>query len=331
MSLIQVKDLQKHFVIQKREPGIRGIVKGMVRPNRVVKKAVDGISFSIEKGEIIGFIGPNGAGKSTTIKMLSGILVPTDGVVQVDGLVPYQKRKENARNIGVVFGQRTQLWWNLPVRESLDLLRTIYKVPMEVYQKNVQIFGEILEIDKLMDIPVRQLSLGQRMRVEIAASLLHNPRIVYLDEPTIGLDVVAKEKIREFITEINQETDVTIILTTHDMSDIEKLCQRIVIIDQGRIVYDGNINQIKEQYGKERVLEVEFEEIHTDLGVTFGQVIKSEGARKWILFNRDQLSAVELVNRLSQRYRVKDFALHETEIENIIKNIYQKRVEWKIG
>ncbi|AZR74380.1 sugar ABC transporter ATP-binding protein [Anoxybacter fermentans] len=325
MNVIEVKDLKRYFTIYKRPPGITGIFKSMIKPKRIIKKAVDGISFNVTKGEIVGILGPNGAGKSTTIKMLTGILVPTEGIVRVNGREPFKNRIKNAMEIGVVFGQRTQLWWNLPLRESFDLIRTIYKIPTEIYNKNYKIFSEILELDRFIDTPVRQLSLGQRMRAEIGASLLHNPKIVFFDEPTIGLDVVAKQRIREFIKRVNEKSNVTVILTTHDMGDIEKLCDRIIIIDNGKIIYDGSINKIKEIYAKERVLVVDFEIEPVDFELTMGRVIKEEGTRKHILFNRDECSAPELVNYLSAKYSIKDFMLKETDIEHIIGHIYEHK------
>jgi len=216
--------------------------------------AVDNVSFAIEQGEIIGYIGSNGAGKSTTIKMMTGILTPTDGTILVDGRVPYENRIENAKNIGVVFGQKTQLWWDLPLGETYGILKEIYQVPDEMYLKQMEYFNEVLGLNEFMDKQVRTLSLGQRMRADLAASMLHNPKIIYLDEPTIGLDVVVKEKIRKAIKELNKTYGTTIILTTHDMSDIEELSTRILIIDKGRIIYDGNIEKIREEFGYMRKL-----------------------------------------------------------------------------
>ena len=227
----------------------------------------------------------------------------------------------------MVFGQRTQLWWNLPVDESFDLLRTIYRIPRPAYQKNIELFTEVLGIDEFLHMPVRQLSLGQRMRCEIAASLLHNPKVVFLDEPTIGLDVVAKERIREFIAKINRETGVTVILTTHDMSDIEKLCKRIVIIDLGKIIYDGNIDEIKDRFGKDRMLVVDFDEPATIQDCDLHTTMKTEGLRRLILFNRDKISAIDLITKLSAQYKINDFALQETEIDNIIRHIYENKTE----
>ncbi|MEI6284906.1 MAG: ATP-binding cassette domain-containing protein [Bacillota bacterium] len=327
MNLIRIENLSKHFVINKRQSGIGGVIKSMFKPERLLKKAVDSIDMQIAAGEIVGFIGPNGAGKSTTIKMLTGILVPTAGTVEVGGIVPYKQRKAYTKNIGVVFGQRTQLWWNLPVDESFDLLRTIYRIPRPAYQKNIELFTEVLGIDEFLHMPVRQLSLGQRMRCEIAASLLHNPKVVFLDEPTIGLDVVAKERIREFIAKINRETGVTVILTTHDMSDIEKLCKRIVIIDLGKIIYDGNIDEIKDRFGKDRMLVVDFDEPATIQDCDLHTTMKTEGLRRLILFNRDKISAIDLITKLSAQYKINDFALQETEIDNIIRHIYENKTE----
>jgi ABC-2 type transport system ATP-binding protein len=330
MTMIEVNNLRKDYTINKRPPGISGIFKSMFKPERMIKKAVDGISFQVEKGEILGFIGPNGAGKSTTIKMLTGILVPTEGELTVAGMVPYQERKKYSKNIGVVFGQRTQLWWNLPLRESYDLIRTIYEVPDQVYRDNLKLFSDILDIDELLDVPVRQLSLGQRMKAEIAASLLHNPDIVYLDEPTIGLDIVSKERIREFIKKLNKETGVTVILTTHDMSDIESLCSRIMIIDHGRLIYNGNIHELKKQYGGNRVLLIDFEEEPENLALPFAEITKMEGARRRILFSDDQISSVDLIHQLSSRFKVKDFALQDTNIEDVIKLIYENRNNFQV-
>lgn len=324
MNIIEVKNLKKYFNVYKRKPGVLGLARSMIKPEKQIKKAIDGIDFSIRKGEIIGFIGPNGAGKSTTIKILSGILVPTEGEVHVLDKVPYKNRKYLAGKIGVVFGQRTQLWWNLPIRESFDLLRCIYRIDADSYKRNVDKFSNLLELDKYFDTPLRQLSLGQRMRAEIAASLLHNPEIVFLDEPTIGLDIIAKQKIREFITEINEEEQVTFILTTHDMNDIEKVCRDIMVIDKGNIIYRGEIKDVKEKYGKQRILIIDFES-PDDIYLEYGELIKVEGTKKHIIFNRDDISAIDLLKSLSDKYPVKDFELKESEIENVIKQLYENQ------
>lgn len=324
MSIIEVKELQKEFMIAKRETGFMGSLKSLVKREFIKKEAVKNISFTIEEGEMVGYIGPNGAGKSTTIKMLTGILVPSAGDVMVNGIVPYENRQENAKNIGVVFGQRTQLWWDLPTIESFELLKAIYRVSNERYKENMAIFQEILGLDEFLNTPVRQLSLGQRMRADIAASLLHDPPILFLDEPTIGLDVVAKEKMRTFIQEINKEKKVTVILTTHDMEDIEKLCKRMVLIDHGQKVYDGDILSVKERFGKMRTLVVDLEENGTPLYVHGGDQVKQEGNRHWIRFNGNDISASELITQISQTHNIKDLTVEEPAIESIISRIYQE-------
>src|SRR5579872_6818695 len=254
MPIIKTRRLRKVFRSPQRFPGVAGALRGLFSREYVDKVAVEDVNLTMEAGELVGYIGPNGAGKSTTIKMLTGILVPTSGDIHVAGLVPHQKRKENARNIGVVFGQRSQLYWDLPLRESFELLRAIYDVPRARYRRNLDEFVEILEMEEFLDTPVRQLSLGQRMRGDFAAALLHDPRVIYLDEPTIGLDVLAKEAIREFVKRINEDRGTTIILTTHDLADVERLCKRIILIDDGTIIYDGGVEHIKEQYGTHRTL-----------------------------------------------------------------------------
>ena len=250
----------KEFRTYRRRPGFVGSLRTLFTRDYHVVKAVDNISFQVDQGEVVGYVGPNGAGKSTTIKMLTGVLYPTNGNVEVCGLSPAKDRKRNLIHIGAVFGQRTQLWWDLPLSESFEVLRYIYKVSERTYKDNIALFSEILGIDEFMHIPVRQLSLGQRMRGDIAASLLHNPDILYLDEPTIGLDVLVKDKIRQFIKDMNAERKTTVILTTHDMADIGALCKRIMIIDKGRIIYDGSLEDIKRLYGSLSTLVVDLNE-----------------------------------------------------------------------
>lgn len=324
MPIIEVDNLQKEFKVAKRQTGMLGAIKSIVKREYITKEAVKGVSFSIDKGEMIGYIGPNGAGKSTTIKMLTGILVPSGGKLMVNGIVPYEKRQENAKNIGVVFGQRTQLWWDLPTIESFELLKAIYQVSDQRYKKNMDIFQEILGLDEFLNTPVRQLSLGQRMRADIAASLLHDPEILFLDEPTIGLDVVAKEKMRTFIEEINRERQVTVILTTHDMEDIEKLCKRMILIDHGQKVYDGEIAAVKNRFGKMRTLVVDIEQNGHEFSIAGGELIKQEGNRKWIRFNRDEISASQLISQISANYNITDLTVEEPAIESIISRIYQE-------
>lgn len=314
----------KDFMIAKRETGFLGAVKSLVKREHIKKEAVKDISFSIGEGEMVGYIGPNGAGKSTTIKMLTGILVPSSGSVTVNGIIPYENRQENAKNIGVVFGQRTQLWWDLPTIESFELLKEIYQVSAKRYKENMDTFTEILGLDEFLNTPVRQLSLGQRMRADIAASLLHDPPILFLDEPTIGLDVIAKEKMRTFIKEINNERKITVILTTHDMEDIEKLCERMILIDHGQKVYDGEIAVVKERFGKTRTLIVDLEESSHSLQLKGREVFKEEASRFWIRFNRDEVSASELIAQITETHNIKDLTVEEPAIEAIISRIYQE-------
>ncbi|MCM3243848.1 MULTISPECIES: ABC transporter ATP-binding protein [Cytobacillus] len=324
MPIIEVEHLMKDFMIAKRETGFLGAVKSLVKREHIKKEAVKDISFSIGEGEMVGYIGPNGAGKSTTIKMLTGILVPSSGSVTVNGIIPYENRQENAKNIGVVFGQRTQLWWDLPTIESFELLKEIYQVSAKRYKENMDTFTEILGLDEFLNTPVRQLSLGQRMRADIAASLLHDPPILFLDEPTIGLDVIAKEKMRTFIKEINNERKITVILTTHDMEDIEKLCERMILIDHGQKVYDGEIAVVKERFGKTRTLIVDLEESSHSLQLKGGEAFKEEASRFWIRFNRDEVSASELIAQITETHNIKDLTVEEPAIESIISRIYQE-------
>jgi ABC-2 type transport system ATP-binding protein len=317
--------------------------------------AVRDLSFVIVAGEMVGYIGPNGAGKSTTVKMLTGILVPTGGRLSVLGLDPSTQRRAHAANIGVVFGQRTQLWWDLPLEESFDLLRAIYRIPADRYRANLKRFREILELDEFLRTPVRQLSLGQRMRGDLAAALLHDPPVLFLDEPTIGLDVVAKERIREFLRAANREREVTILLTTHDMGDIEKLCPRVMIIDHGRLLYNGPLAEIRERYGRHRTLVIDLqetrpaEEVREALEAVGVQafrrsgvredesqsrtpnaecrtpmLVRSERQRHWIRFDRASISAAELIGAVSARLPVTDLAIEEPEIEGIIGRIYRE-------
>lgn len=326
MSLIEVSHLYKEFQIAKRQEGLWGALRSLVHRDYLTKTAVRDVSFAVNRGEMVGYVGPNGAGKSTTIKMLTGILVPTSGEIRVNGLIPYQERQKNARQIGVVFGQRTQLWWDLPVIESFLLLKQVFRIPDHRYDHNMAVFSDILGLDEFLNTPVRQLSLGQRMRADIAASLLHDPLILFLDEPTIGLDVLAKERMRQFITEINRERGVTVILTTHDMSDIEKLCRRMILIDNGQVMYDGELALIKELFGKERVLIVDLEGKTGSFSIAGAHLIKEEGNRKWLRFSREVTTASQLINRIAEKYEIKDLTIKDTEIEVMIRHIYEKGI-----
>jgi ABC-2 type transport system ATP-binding protein len=314
--------LRKVFRTRKRTPGTLGALRSFFSYEYEERVAVDDVTFSIEAGELVGYIGPNGAGKSTTIKMLTGILVPTSGEIRVAGLVPWQHRRENARNIGVIFGQRSQLYWDLPLIESFELLRAIYGVPRGEYKRNLDEFVQILDMTSFLRVPVRQLSLGQRMRGDFAAALLHSPRIVYLDEPTIGLDVVAKEAIREFIARINAERGATIVLTTHDLADVERLCRRIVLIDRGTLIYDGDIERIKSEYGRFRTLVVRFAEPVDRPQLEGAQLAAVESSSARFRFDRNAQRADLLVRQASERYRVEDVSLEEPDLESIIRRIY---------
>ena len=326
MALIEVHELQKRFRVARRKPGPFGALRGLLARDAREVAAVDGISFAVGRGEMVGYVGPNGAGKSTTIKMLTGILVPSDGQATVAGLVPWRQRRELAGRIGVVFGQRTQLWWDLPLIESLELLRYVYRVPAERFARNLARFREILELDAFLDTPVRQLSLGQRMRGDLAAALLHDPPILYLDEPTIGLDVVAKARIREFLLQVNRERGVTVLLTTHDMSDIAQLCRRMMIIDRGRLLYDGGVAAIRDRFGVERTLVVDLagdEVVSGPLVVDGAREVRADGPRRWLRFRREEITAAELIAGVSARYRIRDLTVEEPEIEAIVRDIYQ--------
>ena len=319
--IVSVENLEKRFAVSRKRQGARGLLGKLARETIDVR-AVDGISFSIEPGEMVGYIGPNGAGKSTTIKMLTGILVPSSGLVRVAGLDPSRRRIELTRHIGMVFGQRTQLWWDLPLRDSFDLLRYIYRVPVERFRVNLDTFVELLDLGPVLDTPVRQLSLGQRMRGDLAASLLHDPEILYLDEPTIGLDVVVKARIREFLAELNRERGVTVLLTTHDISDIERLCSRVMIIDRGHLIYDGSLSAIKERFGDERMLVVDLEEPAPPIDVPGAIVEKVDGPRQWLRFHRSETTAAALIAAVAARVRLRDLTIEEPEIEDIVRRIY---------
>lgn len=321
--MIHVEHLTKHYQRTKRREGLFGSLLTLVNAEYETVRAVNDISFDVAEGELVGYIGPNGAGKSTSIKMLCGILVPTGGKVEVNGLVPHKHRMANARQIGAVFGQKTQLWWDVPVIESLRLFRDIYKVPEAQYKRNLELFNELLDLHEFSDAPVRQLSLGQRMRADLAAALLHNPRLLFLDEPMIGVDVVVKERLRHFIQQVNRDQKVTVLLTTHDMVDIEKVCSRIMIIDHGQIVYDGGLDQIRERYGTTRTLVVEFEESVPDFEAPHAKLTKTEGKRKWFAFNRVETSPSALIAYISTRFPVADLAVEEPEIEEIVRTVYR--------
>lgn len=324
-SFIEVSDVSKTFRVSKRSAGIPGMLANLVAPRYEKKEAVRNVSFQIGRGEMLGFIGPNGAGKSTMIKMLSGILCPDQGSVSVAGFILYRQRRRYVGKIGVVFGQKSQLQWDLPVRDSYELLRAIYAVPGNVYQKNLDQFVDMLDMGGFIDQPVRQLSLGQRMRADIVASLLHSPEIVFFDEPTIGVDVVGKQVIREFIRELNERNGVTMIFTTHDMQDIEKTCERLIIINEGMKMYDGSLHGIREKYGTTRQLDVEFNfecDVSPMKHVKVQNLNEEGHIKKRFIFEQGEVRINNLMNELLSNYSICDINITEPEIDDIICKIY---------
>ena len=335
-KMIYVDNLRKEFKKVIKEPGLKGSVKSLFKPKKEIITAVDGVSFDVDKGEILGFIGPNGAGKSTVIKMLTGILTPTSGMCRINGKIPQEDRKNYVREIGVGFGQRTQLWWDLALRETYAVLKEIYEVPDEQYHKRMAFLNEVLELDDFITSPVRTLSLGQRMRADIAASLLHSPKVLFLDEPTIGLDVVVKENIRNAIRQINAEEGTTVILTTHDLSDIELLCERIVMIDKGKKVFDGALSQLKRDYGQMRTFRFELvsaDDIsRLDYRNHFGLSdddcsTEVKNASVCVKFNSSQVSVEDMISYTLGSVHVKDIEIRDVEIEEIIKRLYKREVD----
>jgi len=325
-SLIVVRNLHKHFKVYRHHRGFWGALRNLTTRQHSLVRAVDGVSFEIQPGELVGYIGPNGAGKSTTIKMLTGLLVPGGGELRVAGRVPWRERQAHVAHIGAVFGQRTTLWWDLPVIESLDLLQHIYRIPPARFRRNLDEFRQLLELDAFLDTPVRALSLGQRMRADLCAALLHDPALLFLDEPTIGLDVVAKERIRQFIRHINAGRGVTVLLTTHDLSDVEKLCERVMILDRGQLLYDGALEVLRDRFGGQRELVVDFAEDYAAVGLEGAQITGRDGRRAVYRFERGTLTASELIGRLSARYRVRDLSVREPDIEATVRRIYEERL-----
>lgn len=311
--LIDVQDLERTFVVRKRA--------GAVRRAATTVTAVHGLSFAVEAGEMVGYIGPNGAGKSTTIKMLTGILVPTSGRVRVAGLDPRKDRIELARRIGVVFGQRTTLWWDLPLRDSFDLLQKIYRTEPARHRENLDRYLDLLDLGALLDTPVRQLSLGQRMRGDIIAALLHDPEILFLDEPTIGLDVISKGRLREFLRALNAERGTTLVLTTHDLQDIEALCDRVVVIDHGTAVYNGPLAGLHARGGSTRTLVVDLVDEAPPIDVHGAVTTRVEGPRQWLSFPADA-SAAPVVSAVAAAYDVADLSIQEPAIEDVIRELY---------
>lgn len=323
----------KEFVSPKKYPGLKGAIKGLFSNEKVRKMAVDDISFHIETGEIVGYIGSNGAGKSTTIKMMTGILTPSKGECLIDGVNPSRERKKNAQNIGVVFGQRTQLWWDLPLSESFTILKEIYHVSDEDYKAQMEFLNRVLGLEEFWVQPVRNLSLGQRMRADLGAALLHNPRVLYLDEPTIGLDLVVKDHIREAIKEINQKYHTTVVLTTHDIGDIEELCSRIIIIDGGKKIYDGSLEELKDQFGTMRKVAMEVKNPAKAAGLDLAKALSvpkdsykceadEENSSVIVSFDKHKIQVSDVIAQFMNVTEVKDIKIQETELSEIVKEIY---------
>jgi ABC-2 type transport system ATP-binding protein len=316
-GFIEVDGLEKVFRVRRRTGGLRREVREV--------RAVDGISFSVPRGEVVGYIGPNGAGKSTTVKMLTGILTPSGGRLRVAGIDPARERTRLASHIGVVFGQRTTLWWDLPLQDSYALIRRMYRVPREAFRARLERCVEQLDLGALLQVPVRQLSLGQRMRGDIAAALLHDPDVLYLDEPTIGLDVVSKAKVRAFLRDLNAEQGTTVLLTTHDLTDIEQLCKRVMVIDHGRLMYDGALGGLHEAGEGERTLVVDLERELPPIGDVAGaRTVRTEGPRQWLAFPASQ-SAAPIVSHIAAEYPLVDLSLREPDIEDVIARMYAGR------
>ena len=331
-DIIEIKNITKEFKVLNRREGLKGSIRDLFSRDYKIVRAVDNISMSIKQGEIVGYLGPNGAGKSTTIKMMTGILEPTGGEILVDGSVPYKNRSKNAQNIGVVFGQRSQLWWALPLVESFKILKDIYGVSDEDYEKMLSLYKSLVDIEPLLHKPVRQMSLGQRTLSDILAAFLHNPKIVFLDEPTIGLDVSMKAKIRTLIHALNKEKNTTVILTTHDMGDVDALCQRIVIIDKGRMLYDNDIEHLKSFFGSYRTLKIRTDSSPEATAEKIGKELPDfsvSADNEWIsiLVDEEKSKVMEVLNSLQQSYEIRDMKLEEISTEEVIKKIYEEGVQ----
>ncbi|MET9732935.1 ATP-binding cassette domain-containing protein [Streptomyces sp. NPDC006458] len=315
-AFIELDGVEKVFDVYRRT--------GFLKRERRQVRAVDSLSFTVERGEMVGYIGPNGAGKSTTIKMLTGILTPSGGRLRVAGIDPSRERVRLAHRIGVVFGQRTTLWWDLPLIDSYRLMHRMYRIPDARYRARLDRLVELLDLADLLEVPVRQLSLGQRMRGDIAAALLHDPEVLYLDEPTIGLDVISKAKVREFLRELNTERGTTVLLTTHDLTDIEQLCSRVMVIDHGRLMYDGPLVGLHEAGESERTLVVDLERELPPIEAAPARVVRVEGPRQWLSFPASQ-SAAPLVAEIAARYPLVDLSVREPDIEAVIAKMYAGR------
>ncbi|SQG96334.1 antibiotic transport system ATP-binding protein [Streptococcus pyogenes] len=328
--MIEVSHLQKNFSKTIKEPGLKGALKSFVHPQREIFEAVKDLSFEVPKGQILGFIGANGAGKSTTIKMLTGILKPTSGYCRINGKIPQDNRQDYVRDIGAVFGQRTQLWWDLALQETYVVLKEIYDVPEKAFRKRMDFLNEVLDLNEFIKDPVRTLSLGQRMRADIAASLLHNPKVLFLDEPTIGLDVSVKDNIRRAITQINQEEETTILLTTHDLSDIEQLCDRIIMIDKGQEIFDGTVTQLKQSFGKMKSLSFELKPgqeqvVSQFMGLPDITVERHELSLD-IQYDSSRYQTADIIQKTMADFAVRDLKMTDVDIEDIVRRFYRKEL-----
>lgn len=338
--VIEIQNITKEFKVLNRREGLKGSIKDLVSRDYKIVRAVDDISMTINQGEVVGYLGPNGAGKSTTIKMMTGVLEPTDGTILVNGNIPYKNRTANAQEIGVVFGQRSQLWWALPLIESFRILKDIYMIEDEAYNEMLALYQSLVDIEPLLHKPVRQMSLGQRTLSDILAAFLHNPKIVFLDEPTIGLDVSMKRKIRTLIQALNQEKNTTVILTTHDMGDVDALCERIVIIDKGKMLYDNDIEHLKSFFGSYRTLKIRLadenikeqaamlqKELWSSFPVAGSIQVHSDDEWIDILIDEEHVALITVLNRIQERHAMKDMQLEEISTETVIRKIYEEGVE----
>ncbi|HER4545393.1 TPA: ATP-binding cassette domain-containing protein [Streptococcus pyogenes NGAS726] len=330
MVMIEVSHLQKNFSKTIKEPGLKGALKSFVHPQREIFEAVKDLSFEVPKGQILGFIGANGAGKSTTIKMLTGILKPTSGYCRINGKIPQDNRQDYVRDIGAVFGQRTQLWWDLALQETYVVLKEIYDVPEKAFRKRMDFLNEVLDLNEFIKDPVRTLSLGQRMRADIAASLLHNPKVLFLYEPTIGLDVSVKDNIRRAITQINQEEETTILLTTHDLSDIEQLCDRIIMIDKGQEIFDGTVTPLKQSFGKMKSLSFELKPgqeqvVSQFMGLPDITVERHELSLD-IQYDSSRYQTADIIQKTTADFAVRDLKMTDVDIEDIVRRFYRNEL-----
>ena len=325
-NIIHVRDLSKFFQVLDRRPGLGGSLLNLVAPRHHAVHAVKGVSFDLQVGDLVGYLGPNGAGKSTTIKVLTGLLVPSSGTVRVNGMEPWSERERYVRGIGAVFGNRTTLWWDLPVIDSLELLEPMYSIPRARFLANLKEFSELLDLGPFLDTPVRSLSLGQRMRADLCAALLHEPGLVFLDEPTIGLDVVAKEAIRQFIRHVNHERGVTMLLTTHDLSDVERLCERVMILDHGQLLYDGTLMDLNGRFESNWMLKVDFDEDYPDVSLPGLEPPQRAGRQGIYSFDHRLNASAEIIQALLARFKIAELEVRRPPLEETIRRIYAQKL-----